>query len=193
MNTIQSQYNSTQLLCLFYTRQHMEEIFKGTKEFKQEVFGKVQLELNQFGLWIYNANVKQLVDVPGHEYFLYLGQKTQMEAANQAKIDVSEAKMKGEVGAKLRNGQTLQNAAKIDAETRIISTQRQGQGQKKEIKVKTEVKVFENEREAEVAEANAELAMKKAKLSHPRFPRVTGGPGVGYSDVVGVVIDKHTI
>jgi flotillin len=29
--------------------------------------------------------------------------------------------------------------------------------------VRTEVKVFENEREAEVAEANAELAMKKAK------------------------------
>lgn len=64
----------------------MEQIFKGTKEFKREVFDKVQLELNQFGLYIYNANVKQLVDVPGHEYFSYLGQKTQMEAANQAKV-----------------------------------------------------------------------------------------------------------
>jgi len=64
----------------------MEEIFKGTKEFKREVFEKVQLELNQFGLLIYNANVKQLVDVQGHEYFSYLGQKTQMEAANQAKV-----------------------------------------------------------------------------------------------------------
>ncbi|KAG5524627.1 hypothetical protein RHGRI_031335 [Rhododendron griersonianum] len=40
----------------------MEEILKGTKEFK-----------------------KELVDVPGHEYFSYLGQKTQMEAANQAR------------------------------------------------------------------------------------------------------------
>lgn len=140
----------------------MEEIFKGTKEFKQEVFGKVQLELNQFGLLIYNANVKQLVDVPGHEYFSYLGQKTQMEAANQAKIDVAEARMKGEIGAKLRSGQTLQNAAKIDAETRIISTQREGEGKKEEMKVKTEVKVYENHREAEVAEANAELAKKKA-------------------------------
>lgn len=140
----------------------MEEIFKGTKDFKKEVFEKVQLELNQFGLWIYNANVKQLVDVPGHEYFSYLGQKTQMEAANQARIDVSEAKMKGEIGSKLREGQTLQNAAKIDAETKIISTQRQGEGKKEEIKVKTAVKVFENLREAEVAEANAELAKKKA-------------------------------
>ncbi|OMO90754.1 Band 7 protein [Corchorus olitorius] len=140
----------------------MEAIFKGTKEFKKEVFEKVQLELNQFGLLIYNANVKQLVDVPGHEYFSYLGQKTQMEAANQAKVDVSEAKMKGEIGAKLREGQTLQNAAKINAETKIISTQRQGDGTKEEIRVKTDVKVFENQKEAEIAAANADLAKKKA-------------------------------
>ncbi|XP_013620019.1 PREDICTED: flotillin-like protein 1 isoform X2 [Brassica oleracea var. oleracea] len=140
----------------------MEEIFKGTKDFKKEVFDKVQLELDQFGLIIYNANVKQLVDVPGHEYFSYLGQKTQMEAANQARIDVSEAKMKGEIGAKERNGLTIQNAAKIDAESKIIMMQRQGEGAKEEIKVKTEIKVFENQKEADVAKANAELAMKKA-------------------------------
>ncbi|KAJ4827239.1 Flotillin-like protein 4 [Turnera subulata] len=140
----------------------MEEIFRGTKEFKQEVFEKVQLELNQFGLLIYNANVKQLVDVPGHEYFSYLGQKTQMEAANQAKVDVAEARMKGEIGSKERDGQTQQNAAKIDAETKIIATQRQGDGKKEEIKVRTQVKIYENHREAEVAEANADLAKKKA-------------------------------
>ncbi|KAI3780439.1 hypothetical protein L2E82_10420 [Cichorium intybus] len=70
----------------------MEEIFKWTKDFKQEVFEKVQLELNQFGLWIYNANVKQLVDVqikPGS-----MLQKTQMKAAFQAMVDVAEANMK---------------------------------------------------------------------------------------------------
>ncbi|CAL5204980.1 unnamed protein product [Lathyrus oleraceus] len=140
----------------------MEEVFRGTKEFKREVFEKVQLELNQFGLLIYNANVKQLVDVPGHEYFSYLGQKTQMEAANQAKVDVAEATMKGEIGSKMRKGQTLQNAAKIDAETKVIAVQRNGEGEKEGIKVRSEVKVFENEREAEVAQANSELAKKKA-------------------------------
>ncbi|CAL5361578.1 unnamed protein product [Camellia sinensis] len=140
----------------------MEQIFKGTKEFKKEVFDKVQLELDQFGLHIYNANVKQLVDVRGHEYFSYLGQKTQMEAANQARIDVAEAKMKGEIGSKQREGLTTQNAAKIDAETKIIATKRQGEGKKEEVKVKTEVQIFENQKAAEVAEANAELATKKA-------------------------------
>ncbi|KAK6912266.1 Band 7 domain, partial [Dillenia turbinata] len=143
----------------------MEEIFKGTKEFKKEVFEKVQLELNQFGLIIYNANVKQLVDVRGHEYFSYLGQKTQMEAANRAKIDVAEAKMKGEIGAKLREGQTAQNEAKINAETMIISTQRQGEGKKEEGRVKSEVEIFKNRKEADVAEATAELVTKKAGWS----------------------------
>lgn len=57
-----------------------------------------------------------------------------MEAANQAKVRVSEAKMKGEIGAKLREAQTLQNAAKIDAETKIIATQRQGEGKKEEVR-----------------------------------------------------------
>uniref|UniRef100_A0A453BS11 Flotillin-like n=2 Tax=Aegilops tauschii subsp. strangulata TaxID=200361 RepID=A0A453BS11_AEGTS len=140
----------------------MEEIFKGTKTFKEKVFNRVQLELNQFGLIIYNANVKQLVDVPGHEYFSYLGQKTQQDAANQAKVDVAEARMKGEVGAKEREGLTRQNAAKVDAETKVLSVRQQGQGLKEEAKVKAEVQVFENERAAEIAAAKAELAMKKA-------------------------------
>ncbi|KAF3548112.1 hypothetical protein DY000_02005797, partial [Brassica cretica] len=153
--------------------------FVGTKEFKQEVFEKVQLELNQFGLVIYNANVKQLVDVPGHEYFSYLGQKTQMEAANQAKIDVAEAKMKGEVGAKERTGLTIQNAAKIDAESKIIATQRLGEGTKEEIKVKTEVQVFQNEKEALVAQADAALAIQKAALTkNSRVAEVEAGKAV---------------
>ncbi|KAK4713591.1 hypothetical protein R3W88_019498 [Solanum pinnatisectum] len=131
----------------------MEEIFKGTKDFKKDVFDKVQLELNQFGLLIYNANIKQLVD------------KTQMEAANQAKIDVYEAKMKGETGVKQREGLTRQNAAKIDAETKIISTQRDGDGKKEDVNVKTDVKIYENQREAVVAEVNSVLATKKAGWS----------------------------
>ncbi|KAJ3679430.1 hypothetical protein LUZ60_017441 [Juncus effusus] len=140
----------------------MDEIFKGTKTFKQSVFENVQLELNQFGLIIYNANVKQLVDVGGQEYFSFLGQKTQQEAANKAKVDVAEARMMGEMGAKEREGHTLQNAAKVDADTKIITKQRQGETMKQEVQVMTEVKLFENLRAAEVAQANSDLAMKKA-------------------------------
>uniref|UniRef100_A0A0E0M8W2 Flotillin-like n=1 Tax=Oryza punctata TaxID=4537 RepID=A0A0E0M8W2_ORYPU len=140
----------------------MEEIFQGTKKFRKEVFDQVQLDLNKFGLCIYNANVKQLVDEPGHEYFSYLGKKTQQEAANKAKVDVAEERMKGEVGAKEREGLTRQNAAKVDSETKVVSVRQQGIGLREEAKVKAEVQVYENEREAEIAAAQAGLAMKKA-------------------------------
>uniref|UniRef100_A0A0D9XKR4 Flotillin-like n=1 Tax=Leersia perrieri TaxID=77586 RepID=A0A0D9XKR4_9ORYZ len=140
----------------------MEEIFQGTKKFKQEVFDQVQIVLNKFGLYIYNANVKQLVDEPGHEYFSYLGQKTQKEAQNKAKVDVAEEQMKGEVGTKERQGLTRQNAAKVGAETKVLSVRQEGIALKEEAKVRSEVQVYDNEREAEIAAAQAGLAMKKA-------------------------------
>ncbi|KAL2548907.1 Flotillin-like [Forsythia ovata] len=51
--------------------------------------------------------------------------------------------MKGEIGA------SSQNASKIDSETKIISTQRQGEDKKEEIKVRTDAKVYENQKAAE--------------------------------------------
>ncbi|KAL2632566.1 hypothetical protein R1flu_004045 [Riccia fluitans] len=141
----------------------MEEIFKGAEHFKMEVFNKVQTELDQFGLHIYNANIKQLVDHPGQEYFSYLGQKTQAEAANQAKVEVAEAKCKGDIGAKEREGLTLRNAAKVDAETKIFSKVQAGTAMQQEMKVEAETKIFGFKREAEMAEANADLAQKQAE------------------------------
>jgi flotillin len=126
------------------------------------VFENVQVELNQFGLYIYNANIKQLVDVPGQEYFSYLGQKTQQGAANQAKVDVAEARMLGAVGAMAREGTTLQKAAEVDAQTKVFRVRQEAIGIKEQAKVEAEVKVLENEREVVVAAAKADLATKKA-------------------------------
>jgi len=44
-------------------------------EKKYAVVEIMQLELSQFGLIIYNTNVKQLEDIPGHECFSHLNQK----------------------------------------------------------------------------------------------------------------------
>lgn len=62
--------------------------------------GGIQSELTQFGLTVYNANVKQLIDAPGSEYFTYLRLKSQEGAINQAKVDVANAKCMGAVGEK---------------------------------------------------------------------------------------------
>lgn len=127
--------------CVLADSMTMEEVYRGTKEFIQQVLQQVQSKLNQFGLWIYNANVKQLMDTPGHEYFSYLGQKTPMEA-NQVNV-VAEAK------------------AKIDAKMTIIAMTKARDEEMRRSRAKTQVKLFEIGREAEVPEANFKLATKK--------------------------------
>ncbi|XP_020181372.1 flotillin-like protein 2 [Aegilops tauschii subsp. strangulata] len=117
----------------------MDEIFTCTKKFKQGVFSSVQKELDQFSLFIYNATVKQLVDVPGHEYFSYLGEKTQQEAASRAQVD---------------------NAAKVDAKNKVLSVRQQGEALKEKAKVKAEAKVAEVEAAKAVAIRDAELQME---------------------------------
>jgi len=135
----------------------MKQIFEGTKDFKAHVFDKVQLELNQFGLKIYNANIKQLNDLPGHEYFSYLGQKTQKGAANQAKIDIAHADYLGNVGAKQREGETLREVSKIQNETDQFQMEQNLVTQKRRAETEAEAIIKKNE-------ANAQVNINKAKL-----------------------------
>ncbi|CAG8449092.1 16594_t:CDS:2 [Acaulospora morrowiae] len=119
----------------------MEEIFQERKGFKEQVVKNVQEELNQFGLFIYNANVKQLQDTQGSEYFKYMRMKTHEGAINSAKVDVAEAKYRGDVGAKQREGLTRQETSKVESDTVNI----------------------ENERKVTMAQAEANLAIKKSE------------------------------
>ncbi|EEP75992.1 conserved hypothetical protein [Uncinocarpus reesii 1704] len=110
----------------------MEEIFKERQVFKQHVIDNVQNELDQFGLRMqvtppYNANVKELQDAPGSEYFSYLSRKAHEGALNQAKIDVAEARMRGEIGEAEKRGKTKQEISKIDAETAVLETKRRSE------------------------------------------------------------------
>ncbi|KAK5195370.1 hypothetical protein LTR92_004309 [Exophiala xenobiotica] len=102
----------------------MEEIFKERQVFKQKVIENVQKELDQFGLCIYNANVKELQDTPGSEYFAFLSRKAHEGASNQARIDVAEARMRGEIGEAGKRSHTKQEISKIEAETAVLETKR---------------------------------------------------------------------
>ncbi|KAH7040626.1 SPFH domain/Band 7 family protein [Microdochium trichocladiopsis] len=120
----------------------MEEIFTEREEFKRRIFRNIQGELDQFGLKIYNANVKELKDAVGSTYFQSLSQKAHEGATNQARIDVAEAQLKGTVGEAHRHGQRDQEIAKIHADTAVAKT----------------------ERDIERAVAEARLATEKTKL-----------------------------
>jgi len=105
----------------------MEELFSNRQAFRDNVIRHVQTELNHFGLKIYNANVKELQDVKGSEYFANLSRKAHEGACNQAKVDVAEARMLGDVGEAERKGKTKQQIAQIEAITAVKETERKAE------------------------------------------------------------------
>lgn len=64
----------------------MEEIFTAREQFKSRIFRNIQGELDQFGLKIYNANVKELRDAPNSSYFESLSRKAHEGAINQGTL-----------------------------------------------------------------------------------------------------------
>lgn len=121
----------------------MEEIFTEREVFKRRIFRNIHSELSQFGLHIYNSNVKELKDAPNSSYFESLSRKAHEGATNQARIDVAEAQLRGNVGEAKRKGEQDRELAKINAETAVQKT----------------------ERDVERAQAEATLATRKTALS----------------------------
>lgn len=102
----------------------MEEIFTEREVFKKRIFRNIQGELRALGLKIYNSNVKELKDAPNSTYFESLSRKAHEGATNQARIDVAEAQLRGNVGEAQRKGEQDREIAKINAETAVQKTER---------------------------------------------------------------------
>ncbi|KAF2914077.1 hypothetical protein DAI22_10g135400 [Oryza sativa Japonica Group] len=131
----------------------MEEIFQGTKKFKQEVFDQVQLDLNKFGLYIYNANVKQLVDEPGHEYFSYLGKKTQQEVDAETKV----------VSVR-QQGIGLREEAKVKAEVQVYENEREAEIAAAQAGLAMKKAGWEKQSKVAQVEAVKAVAIREAEL-----------------------------
>ena len=131
----------------------MEEIFTEREEFKRRIFRNIQSELDQFGLKIYNANVKELRDAPQSNYFESLSRKAHEGAINQARIDVAEAQRKGNVGEAQRQGEQNREIAKINAETAVQKTERDSEKAKAEATLATRKTAFN--RDVNIAQIEA--------------------------------------
>ncbi|KAH7410758.1 hypothetical protein BKA64DRAFT_361768 [Cadophora sp. MPI-SDFR-AT-0126] len=160
----------------------MEEIFAQRDEFKKRIFKNIQGELGQFGLKIYNANVKELRDAPQSSYFESLSRKAHEGAINQARVDVAEAQRLGTVGEAQRQGEQNREIAKINAETAVQKTERDSERARAEATLATrktnfnkdvnlaqieatratEVRDEELRREVEVKRAQTELERLRA-------------------------------
>ena len=119
----------------------------------------MQKELDQFGLRIYNANVKELQDMGESKYFESLARKAHEGAQSQAQVDVANARMIGKVGEAEKEGEAKQKIAKINAHTAVLETERKVEKANADQKLKT--------REIEIArELNLEQIAAERAAQH---------------------------
>jgi flotillin len=95
----------------------MEEIFNDRKKFKETIIGSIQEELDELGLLIINANIKELQDSEDSKYMHNVGQQKEKEIENRSKVSVAESQKAGDVGAKQFDAQKRQEVAKLESTT----------------------------------------------------------------------------
>jgi len=135
----------------------IEEMFAGKDIFKETVVDKIDLDLRQLGLKIYNANIKEMADYDiNNKYFEYR-KKRAIETANyEAQVEVSKAKRDGEIGVARNVGDTRIATAEIERDATLKENERE----KIILRSHAEVKEVEAEshRIAEVSRIEAEMA-----------------------------------
>lgn len=119
-------------------------------------------------------------DTPGSEYFAFLSRKAHEGALNQAKVDVADARMRGEVGEAEKQGKAKQEIAKIHAATAVLETERKAEKATadakltdKEIQIEKELNLArinaKRVAEARDAELQRELEKKRAEMELERL------------------------
>lgn len=160
----------------------MEELFNNRRLFKSQVSSPsslidftsmliqpqviecVQKELDQFGLRIYNANVKELQDMGESRYFESLARKAHEGAQSQAQVDVANARMIGRVGEAEKEGEAKQKIAKINAHTAVLETERKVEKANADQKLKTREIAIARELKLEQVAAERAGQQKDAEL-----------------------------
>lgn len=102
----------------------IDEIFSNRLKFKEDVIYRINEELRQFGMRIMNANVKDLLDAQGSEYFLNRRKKILAETSNKALIDVAKAEYEGQTKSRDTDTQRAVKLAELNTTTEsMIATQ----------------------------------------------------------------------
>lgn len=100
--------------------------------------------------------MKELRDAPSSNYFESLARKAHEGATNQARVDVADAQLKGNVGEAQRKGQQEREIAKINAETAVQKTERDSERAAAEANLATRKTAFS--RDVDIARIEAARA-----------------------------------
>ncbi|KAI8910900.1 hypothetical protein EDD86DRAFT_189264 [Gorgonomyces haynaldii] len=143
---------------------HVEEIFGDRKRFKDLVLEHIQQELDHFGLHIYNANIKELKDTEGSEYFKYMAMKTTEGVVNQSRVDVAASRTKAAIQVKERECEQRKAQARIEADAVVFEQARQQSMAESKAQLEVEKTEFELQQRIAVIQAQNQAMMREAEL-----------------------------
>lgn len=100
------------------SRMSIEEIFNDRSAFRKTIIDQVQMELDKVGMYIYNANIKELQDTKESTYFDNRSQGVRSRVENIALVDKAEAEKSGQIGLSEAKKQKDIGTKQNDATTR---------------------------------------------------------------------------
>jgi flotillin len=141
----------------------IEELTRNRDKFIKAINDNVGAELNKIGMMILNVNLRDLSDLSG--YITAMGQKSAAEAINQAQIDVSEQKRKGDVGVETNNRERDVTVAEQKTLSQIGISTADRDSKVKIAELAAETTQGKNVAEANIADSNASLAVRQAEAN----------------------------
>jgi len=142
----------------------MDALFQDRAGFKQQITKGVESELQPFGLTIYNANIQELQDSEGSEYFKFLRQKAREGANNEARVDVAEAQMKGNVGSKERETMQRQAQAKLETAAQEAELHNEQQVEKAKMELEQNKILYARQNDLTRVEAKQAVSLREVEL-----------------------------
>lgn len=140
----------------------LDDLFNNRPHFKEQIVDKINLQLADFGLVIYNANIEELRDMKGNEYFVFLRKKALECAVNDAKVAVAEQTKKGNLGESRHLTETRQQLAEYEKQAKLTENDRTKDIE--ESGTNLDVAKWEFSRQSSVAEAKAASEKRKLEL-----------------------------
>ncbi|AYV78782.1 MAG: flotillin domain-containing protein [Edafosvirus sp.] len=118
----------------------LDDLFNNREKFKEEITERINDKLSVFGLHVYNANIEELRDMKGTNYFADQRKRALEIVSQKASVDVAEQQKLGHVGKAQHATEQRQKLAEYEKQAKLI----------------------ENERDREIAESAAALSVAKA-------------------------------
>lgn len=133
----------------------IRQMFSGREQFRVLITDHVQKDLDALGLRIYNANIAEMHDLDDkNKYFENLKMKALEGANTEARVQVAEARNRGDVGEAEKQADTQTRKAEIQANMQTRTAE-----------IQALMTQQTNERNQKIVDSNADLAVKKSEAA----------------------------